>query len=166
MFCVIEEIISKQKCEDQLKSISFDIDALNASKNEAFSAYEIFVCNKDSINERIRMLKEERRISKFNIENMISKKESLEEIMHNLKSDNFSNIIMEEISIFFYEIKQCDITKISANICGFINEENYYDNFEICDIKADINCICQAELLSFIQDYSNVLVTQYKITTS
>ena len=161
----IEEIISKQKCEDQLKSISFDIDALNASKNEAFSAYEIFVCNKDSINERIRMLKEERRISKFNIENMISKKESLEEIMHNLKSDNFSNIIMEEISIFFYEIKQCDITKISANICGFINEENYYDNFEICDIKADINCICQAELLSFIQDYSNVLVTQYKINS-
>lgn len=161
----IEEIISKQKCEDQLKSISFDIDALNASKNEAFSVYETFVCNKESIDERILMLKEERRILKFNIENMISRKESLEEIMYNLKSDNFSNKIMEEIPIFFYEIKQCDITKISANVCNFINEENNYDNFEISDIKADINCICQTELLSFLQDYSNVLVTQYKINS-
>ena len=159
----IEEIIAKKKNDDDLKATSLQINTLNSSRNGALTSLEDLISQRDEVISRMLMLKEERQNSKDYLNDMISTKESLEEIAKMII--NVKGFNPRDIEVFFYEIKRVDITKVAKEIGEGIHsmmtsEESNND----IDERAKINGIVQNEMIDIV-NFDDTLITSYKVGT-
>ena len=169
----IEKIISKIKDEDNLKNISIEFDKIDNLKRKLSNNLNEYLIKKNQIIEINNMLNEEKIIIENNLLNLISEKESLEEIIKNylkfcLNDNNNLNInnnkikkYSENFEIFYYEISIINLINFSQNFSeiffDFIEKNNlfknisYEKNINIKICKFELNTLLKNKLINFIK---------------
>jgi chromosome segregation ATPase len=146
----IEEIIHKKKNEDDLKQTFYEYSNYNSQLQNLKINLTSLQMQYNQIQERLQLLNEEINSTEDNIINLLSQKESIEELCNllfkiNTSHKNNQNILntnnnvlfstmskynitttlanqseLRNIELFHYEICQCDIAKISKDISEII----------------------------------------------
>ena len=172
-FDKIEKIISKIKDEDNLKNISIEFNKIDNLKRKLSNNLNDYLIKKNQIIEINNMLNEEKIIIENNLLNLISEKESLEEIIKNylkfcLNDNNNLNInnnkikkYSENFEIFYYEISIINLINFSQNFSeiffDFIEKNNlfknisYEKNINIKICKFELNTLLKNKLINFIK---------------
>ena len=172
-FDKIEKIISKIKDEDNLKNISIEFNKIDNLKRKLSNNLNDYLIKKNQIIEINNMLNEEKIIIENNLLNLISEKESLEEIIKNylkfcLNNNNNLNInnnkikkYSENFEIFYYEISIINLINFSQNFSeiffDFIEKNNlfknisYEKNINIKICKFELNTLLKNKLINFIE---------------
>ena len=172
-FDEIEKIISKIKDKDNLKNISIEYDKIDNLKRKLSNNLNEYLIKKNQIIEINNMLNEEKIIIENNLLNLISEKESLEEIIKNylkfcLNDNNNLNInnnkikkYSENFEIFYYEISIINLINFSQNFSeiffDFIEKNNlfknisYEKNINIKICKFELNTLLKNKLINFIK---------------
>ena len=172
-FDKIEKIISKIKDEDNLKNISIEFNKIDNLKRKLSNNLNEYLIKKNQITEINNMLNEEKIIIENNLLNLISEKESLEEIIKNylkfcLNDNNNLNInnnkikkYSENFEIFYYEISIINLINFSQNFSeiffDFIEKNNlfknisYEKNINIKICKFELNTLLKNKLINFIK---------------
>ena len=155
----IEQIISKKKDIDELKNVSIEFNTTDHIERQIKNFLEENLMKKNEIKERLLMLKEEKISENENIINLISEKESLEEMtkiyLQNLNSalntsnggnsiiheklsfsQSFSNNQEIEFDLFYFQISQIDINKCCIEITNTLSKY-FFSNFLINDFNED-----------------------------
>ena len=155
----IEQIISKKKDIDELKNVSIEFNTTDHIERQIKNFLEENLMKKNEIKERLLMLKEEKISENENIINLISEKESLEEMtkiyLQNLNSalntsnggnsiiheklsfsQSFSNNQEIEFDLFYFQISQIDINKCCIEITNTLSKY-FFSNFLINDYNED-----------------------------
>ena len=169
----IEKIISKIKDEDNLKNISIEFNKIDNLKRKLSNNLNEYLIKKNQIIEINNMLNEEKIIIENNLLNLISEKESFEEIIKNylkfcLNDNNNLNInnnkikkYSENFEIFYYEISIINLINFSQNFSeiffDFIEKNNLFKNIsygkniniKIC--KFELNTLLKNKLINFIE---------------
>ncbi len=176
----IEKIINKKKDCDELKKIKKEININKNIKKNLEKIINEKINEREEITEKLLMLREEKNNLNIQLINLISKKESIEELyklyFYNLNNNinecnggnqekkfiksNFKNNDMK-INIYHFEISKINIYKCSNDISNilvkFIFSQNKEDNNKFNQekisqiIKKDLNYIIQENLFNFIQ---------------
>ena len=176
----IEKIINKKKDCDELKKIKKEINLNENIKKNLEKIINEKINEREEITEKLLMLREEKNNLNIQLINLISKKESIEEL-YKLYFYNLNNNINEcnggnqekkfiksnyknndlKINIFHFEISKINIYKCSNDISNilvkFIFSQNKEDNNKFNQekisqiIKKDLNYIIQENLFNFIQ---------------
>ena len=142
----IEQIISKKKDIDELKNISIEFNTIDNVERQIRNYIEENLIKKNEIKERLLMLKEEKESENENIINLISEKESLEEMikiyLQNLNgplnysnggnsyfqdnklsfSQSFSNNQEIDFDIFYFQICQINLNKCCIDITNNLSK--------------------------------------------
>ena len=169
----IEKIISKIKDKDNLKNISIEFNKIDNLKRKLSNNLNEYLIKKNQIIEINNMLNEEKIIIENNLLNLISEKESLEEIIKNylkfcLNNNNNLNInnnkikkYSENFEIFYYEISIINLINFSQNFSelffDFIEKNNlfknisYEKNINIKICKFELNTLLKNKLINFIE---------------
>ena len=155
----IEQIISKKKDIDELKNVSIEFNTTDHIERQIKNFLEENFMRKNEINERLLMLKEEKNSENENIINLISEKESLEEMtkiyLQNLNytlntsngantiindklslSQSFSNNQEIEFDLFYFQICQIDINKCCIEITNNLSKF-FFPNLLINDFNEE-----------------------------
>ena len=174
-FDKIEKIISKIKDKDNLKNISIEYDKIDNLKRKLSNNLNEYLIKKNQIIEINNMLNEEKIIIENNLLNLISEKESLEEIIKSylnfcLNNNNNNNLNInnnlikkysENFEIFYYEISIINLINFSQNFSeiffDFIEKNNLFKNIsygkniniKIC--KFELNTLLKNKLINFIE---------------
>ena len=172
-FDKIEKIISKIKDEDNLKNISIEFNKIDNLKRKLSNNLNEYLIKKNQITEINNMLNEEKIIIENNLLNLISEKESFEEIIKSylkfcLNDNNNLNInnnkikkYSENFEIFYYEISIINLINFSQNFSeiffDFIEKNNlfknisYEKNINIKICKFELNTLIKNKLINFIE---------------
>ncbi len=188
----IENIIKKKKDSDELKKISIEYNSTENAKRNLDNLIKDKINEREEITERLLMLREEKNNLKEQIINLISEKESIEElyklyimnINNNLNeingginsnlyeknntSNNYVNVNLFHFEICKININKCtnEISNILIKFCNMsktnINVINEYDESYINLLKSELFNIIQNDLVDFIQ-LNNKVISSKKI---
>ena len=183
----IENIIKKKKDSDELKKISIEYNSTENAKRNLENLIKDKINEREEITERLLMLREEKNNLKDEIINLISEKESIEEL-YKLYIININNNLIEinggnnsflyeknntsanyvNVNLFHFEICKINISKCLNEITNIlikffqmskinINEKNEYDESIFNLLKSELFNIIQNDLVDFIQLNSKVI---------
>ena len=188
----IENIIKKKKDSDELKKISIEYNSTENAKRNLDNLIKDKINEREEITERLLMLREEKNNLKEQIINLISEKESIEELyklyimninnnLNEINGGNNSNLYEKNntsnnyvnVNLFHFEICKININKCTNEISNIlikfcnmsktnINVINEYDESYINLLKSELFNIIQNDLVDFIQ-LNNKVISSKKI---
>ena len=184
-FDKIEKILMKIKDESNLKNISIEFDKIENSKRKLSNNLNENLNKKNQIIEINKMLNEEKITIENNLFNLISEKESLEEIIKNylnfcLNNNNNNNDkikkLTENFEIFHYQISFINLINFSQNFSenffDFIEKNNlfknisYQKNINIKICKNELNTLLKNTLINFIKQKPKKNINEFFINLS
>ena len=168
----IEKLMDLKKENENLKSFSIEYSNVENQINN----YKIKLTENENnlylIENNLNMLKEEKKTIKFNIINLISEKESLEEIINNffglkINKKNIFYYLNNNIEFYVYELKNLDLNslcnELALNLINFMIYNNLIQNFDTEDInlKYDLSNFLKNEFLKFLNNKKELLTIFY-----
>jgi chromosome segregation ATPase len=168
----IEKLINLKKDNENLKSFSIEYSNVENQINNYKNKIKENENNYFLIENNLNMLKEEKKTIKFNIINLISEKESLEEIINNffgqkINKKNFFYYLNNNIEFYVYELKNLDMNllcnELAVNLINFMIYNNLIMNFDTEDInlKYDLSFFLKNEILNFLNNKKELLTFFY-----
>ena len=168
----IEKLINLKKDNENLKSFSIEYSNVENQINNYKNKIKENENNYFLIENNLNMLKEEKKTIKFNIINLISEKESLEEIINNffgqkINKKNFFYYLNNNIEFYVYELKNLDMNllcnELAVNLINFMIYNNLIMNFDTEDInlKYDLSNFLKNEILNFLNNKKELLTFFY-----